>query len=229
MSNLKPITLYTHASGPNPWKVFMALKELSIPFTESFVDFAKIKEEPYISVNPNGRVPSIDDPNTGITLWESGAILQYLAETYDKDNKISFAAGSKESHLANQWLFFQVSGQGPYYGQAAWFQNFHAEKIPSAIERYQKEVVRVIAVIDSHLKKHNLKYLVADAENPEGKASYADISFVPWGVNAGWLLGKDIFADGQYASYKAWIDRVSARPAVKESLEHKAELTKKGH
>jgi len=120
MSTLKPIKLYTHASGPNPWKVVMALKELSLPYTESFVDFAKIKEEPYTLVNPNGRVPAIEDPNTDITLWESGAILQYLVATYDKDHKISFEKGTKESYLADQWLFFQVSGQGPYYGQAAW-------------------------------------------------------------------------------------------------------------
>lgn len=67
MSNLKPIKLYTHASGANPWKVVMVLKELSLPYTEEFVDFSEIKSEPYISVNPNGRVPAIDDPNTGVS------------------------------------------------------------------------------------------------------------------------------------------------------------------
>ncbi|KAK5949105.1 hypothetical protein OHC33_009846 [Knufia fluminis] len=226
MSDLKPIKLYSHAAGPNPWRVVMVLKELNLPYTEEFVEFSNIKSEPYISTNPNGRVPAIDDPNTNITLWESGAILQYLVQAYDKDHKISFPTGSKESFFANQWLFFQASGQGPYYGQAAWFSNFHPEKLPSVIERYQKEAMRVVGVIDSHLKKHNLKYLVPDEQNPEGKPTYADIAFVPWGVNVGWLMGKDVFADGEYPAYKGWFDRVTARAAVKEALDHKASLTK---
>ena len=86
-----------------------------------------------------------------------------------------------------------------------------------------------MGVIDSHLKKHNLKYLVADAQNPEGKPTYADIAFIPWGVSTAWLTGKDIFADGEYSAYKGWIDRLTARHAVKEALDHKAELTSKGH
>ena len=84
-----------------------------------------------------------------------------------------------------------------------------------------------MGVIDAHLKKHHLKWLVADAENPEGKASYADISFVPWGMGAAVVAGKDIFAEGAYGAYKAWMDRVCARPAVKEALEEKAGLAGK--
>ena len=68
---LKPIKLYTHATGPNPWKVVIILLELGIPYEEDYVDFSKIKQEPFISVNVNGRVPAIEDPNTGITLWEA--------------------------------------------------------------------------------------------------------------------------------------------------------------
>lgn len=66
----KPIHLYSHATGPNPWKVVIFLEELGIPYETEFVDFSVIKSEPFISVNPNGRVPAIKDPNTGITLWE---------------------------------------------------------------------------------------------------------------------------------------------------------------
>lgn len=67
MSNLKPITLYSHAGGPNPWKVVMALKELSLPYTTEMVEFSNMKSEPFVSTNPNGRVPAIDDPNTGVS------------------------------------------------------------------------------------------------------------------------------------------------------------------
>lgn len=75
-----------------------------------------MKKEPYESINPNGRVRAIEDPNTGITLWESGAIIEYLVEIYDKQHNISFAPGSKEYYEAKQWLYYQVSGQGPYFG-----------------------------------------------------------------------------------------------------------------
>ena len=212
----------SHASGPNPLKVVMFFEELGLPYEQENVDFSTIHSEPYTLINPNGRVPAIEDPNTGTTLWESGAILQYLAQTYDKGHKLSFEPGTTASHHANQWLFYQVSGQGPYYGQAAWFKNFHAEKLPSAIERYEKEVERVVGVIDTHLSNHGLEYLVADGENPKGKFTFADISFVPWGSATDRLLGRDLFENGNYSAYKAWIDRVMAQPGVKKALETKA-------
>lgn len=225
-SNLKPIKLYSHASGPNPWKVVMFLEQLGLPYEVEYVDMSVSHSEPYTLINPNGRMPSIEDPNTGITLWESGAILQYLAQTYDKDHKYSFESGTQASHLANQWLFYQVSGQGPYYGQAAWFQNFHAEKLPSAIERYQKEVERVVGVIDTHLSRNKLEYLVADKENSKGKFTFADLSFVPWGSATQWLTGRDLFEGGKYPAYKAWLDLVMAQSGVKKGLELKAEAMK---
>lgn len=199
----------------------MFLEELGLAYEPEYVDFKTIHDEPYTLINPNGRVPAIEDPNTGTTLWESGAILQYLVETYDKEHKISFLSGTRASYHANQWLFFQVSGQGPYYGQAAWFQFFHAEKLPSAIERYQKETERVVGVIDTHLSRNGLEYLVADKENPKGKFTFADVSFVPWGSGASRLVGRDLFEGGKYAAYKAWLDRVMAQPGVKKGLELK--------
>lgn len=95
---MKPIVLWSHHSGPNPWKVAIVLEELGLPYETKFVVFAEMKKEPFISRNPNGRVPAIEDPNTGLTLWESGAIVEYLVETYDKDNKISYADASNR-HL----------------------------------------------------------------------------------------------------------------------------------
>lgn len=79
-----------------------------------------MKKEPYTSVNPNGRVPSIEDPNTGITLWESSAIIDYLLETYDKNDSLRYTSGP-EKFLQKSWMALQISGQGPYYGQRAWF------------------------------------------------------------------------------------------------------------
>ncbi len=66
----KPITLYSHATGPNPWKVAMIMSELGVPYETEYLDMSVLKQEPFVSKNPNGRVPAIEDPNTGVTVWE---------------------------------------------------------------------------------------------------------------------------------------------------------------
>lgn len=114
---MQPITLYSHHRGPNPWKVAIIFEELNIPYKTRHIDFSEVKKDPYLKLNPNGRLPTIDDPNTGLQIWESGAIVEYLIETYDKDHRLSYNTFPEQWQL-KQWLFFQVSGQAPYYGQA---------------------------------------------------------------------------------------------------------------
>jgi glutathione S-transferase len=112
-STLKPIKVWGQG-GPNPPKVAMVLEELGIPYEIEPLPISEVKSPKYLAINPNGRLPAIQDPNTGITLWESGAIVEYLIETYDKEYKLSFPAGTTEYFHAKQWLFFQTTGQGPY-------------------------------------------------------------------------------------------------------------------
>jgi len=214
------ITLYGHGSGPNPWKVAMVLEELGLEYEIKFLDFNKgeHKAPEFTKYNPNGRVPCIiDHANNDFVLWESIAIIEYVADRYDKDNKISFSPGSSEAYLVKQWLAFQASGQGPYFGQAAWFSFFHAEKIPSAVERYQKEVERVIGVLDGVLA--NQKYLVGD------KATIADMSFVPWNAGADFLVGSSDIDLKKYTHYQKWHADITSRPAIKKVLEEKAKHT----
>ncbi|KAI9044487.1 glutathione S-transferase family protein [Aspergillus affinis] len=116
---MKPIKVYGGSFGPNPFKVCVVLGELNIPYDPERIDFSKLKTPQYEAINPNGRLPAIFDPNTGITLWESGAIIEYLIENYDQDHRLGFRVDSEEAHHARQWLYFQTTGQGPYYGQAA--------------------------------------------------------------------------------------------------------------
>lgn len=206
MSSLKPITLWSHSGGPNPWKVAMILNELNVPYENKIPASGKNKEEPYTKLNPNGRYPTIEDPNTGITLWESGAIILYLIDTYDKEGKISYQSGELKWQEM-QWLAFQVSGQGPYFGQATWFQVFHAEKLPSAIERYQNEIVRVNGVLDSWLKDH--EWLVGD------KCTYADLAFVTWANIGGAMDGGK--SKGKFPAYDAWLAKLMQRPSVQKA------------
>lgn len=197
----------------SPRKVAIILEELGLPYTLNEVEMSEIKKPPFTDVNPNGRVPAIEDPNTGITLWESGAIIQYLIETYDKDQALSYST-SPEKYQLNQWLMFQASGQGPYFGQAAWFKMFHHEQLPSAIERYVKEIERVIGVLDGWLQKH--EFLVGD------KLTYVDLAFVPWSamvprLNGDSEGGKSIDL-AKYPAYTKWMDSMLARASVKKLL-----------
>lgn len=144
-----------------------------------------LKSPSFEKLNPNGRVPAIEDPNTGIILWESGAIIEYLVEQYDKEGRLGYTDFVKR-HQCRQWLYFQVSGQGPYFGQKAWFTFFHAEKpIRSAIDRYAAEIRRVLSVLDKHLKENGTGWLVGD------KCTYADLSFVPWDMMLTMLMGEE--------------------------------------
>jgi glutathione S-transferase len=207
---LKPLTLWGHDSGPNAWKAAMILEELHVPYTVKMIEFPDMKKEAYESINPNGRVPAIEDPNTGITLWESGAIIEYVVETYDKQHKISFAPGSKEYFEAKQWLYFQVSGQGPYFGQAVWFTVYHPEKIPSVIDRYVSEIRRVSGVLDRTLQKK--EFLVG------GKFSYADAAFVTWyGILS--LFAEKINLETDFPVLNAWLEGIKARPAIAKILQ----------
>lgn len=214
-SNIKPIKLWGKG-GPNPPKVAILMNELHLHHEIVPISFPDLKKPEYLAINPNGRMPSIQDPNTDLTLWESGAIIEYLIEKYDTDRKLSFEPGTNDYYLAKQWLFFQMSGQGPYFGQAAWFKKYHHEKLPSAIERYENEVKRVTGVLEMHLSKQD-----AGADGPwlvGGKISYADLSFIPWQVIVQRVLG-DEFDMKEFPTTKKWLDKMNERPAVKQVMD----------
>ncbi|KAI1743782.1 glutathione S-transferase [Xylaria scruposa] len=211
MSKLQPLVVYSSGPAPNPWKVAFVLEELGLPWKFEPIQMPDLKKEPYTNLNPNGRVPTLVDPNKDqMTVWESGAIVDYLIEEYDKDAKLHYTT-PKEKSNARSWQYFQVSGQGPYFGQLGWFTNHHSEKLPSAIERYTNEVKRVIGVIDGHLAKTGTDYLVGD------KVSYADLMFIPYFKSVGkgplTLMAKDVDTS-QWVHYTAWMKRLHERPAV---------------
>ncbi|MBE3049057.1 glutathione S-transferase, partial [Candidatus Bathyarchaeota archaeon] len=202
MEPIKPIILYSHAIGPNPWKCALVMEELSIPYENKFLNFKEVKEPAFLAVNPNGRVPAIHDPNKDLTLWESGAIVEYLVETYDKENKISYTDFTNK-YLCKQWLHFQMSGQGPYYGQVIWFTTYAKEDIPLAINRYKDEMRRVTGVLERALDGRD--WLVGD------KYTYADLSFHPWQRVIPRVHDEDFY--DKFPRVKAWMDRMDARPA----------------
>lgn len=221
-SQIKPIKVWGK-SGPNPPKVAIVLEELGLPYEVVPIPLSDVKNPEYVAINPNGRVPAIHDPNTDLTLWESGAIIEYLIERYDTKHRLSFTPGSSESYHAKQWLYFQVTGQGPYYGQAVWFKRYHPEQVPSAIERYAKEINRVTGVLDEYLAQQKQEHGgSAGSDGPwlvGNKLSYADIAFIPWQRSIGKILKKDEFDQDNFPHVKEWIGKMNSRESVKAVYE----------
>ncbi|EJF62091.1 glutathione S-transferase C-terminal-like protein [Dichomitus squalens LYAD-421 SS1] len=220
MSHGKQFTLYTHTGGPNGWKVVNVLEELGLTYEPIYLDFGKNEQKApeYTKYNPNGRIPTlIDHKNGDFVLWESDAILLYLTDKYDTEKRLT-VTDEKEKYSLFKWLFFQSSGQGPYFGQAAWFLRYHPEQVPSAIERYRKETLRVMSVLESVLSKQ--EWLVG------GKPTIADFSFITWNNVALSFTLKD-YADVQkeYPAFHAWHQKLVSRDSVKKALATQAALS----
>ncbi|CAG8227684.1 unnamed protein product [Penicillium salamii] len=215
---MQPITLYSHEIGPNPWKVAIILEALGLEYKTIFISFDEVKLPPFTDVNPNGRLPAIIDPNNNITLWESGAIVQYLIDTYDVSHKLSYDT-FLEKYYTQQWLHFQMSGQGPYYGQLSWFKR-HPTPQPVAIERYANEIKRVSGVLEKALEGRD--WLVGD------KCTYADLSFVPWQDLVPMFYAAEVGdLAREFPGVNAWMGRMKERPEVQKVLHEKSEAMKK--
>jgi glutathione S-transferase len=198
------IELFT-AATPNGWKASITLEELGLPYKVRRIDFDKReqKEPWYLKINPNGRIPTIvDHDNGGFAVFESGALMIYLAE---KAGKL-LPADVKGRSLVIQWLMFQMGGIGPMMGQANVFYRYAPERIPYAIERYQREVRRLFEVLDTRLGEH--EYLAGDY-------SIADIASWSWVRGYKWS-GASI--DG-LAHLSRWLDAIAERPAVKRGVD----------
>jgi GST-like protein len=194
------IELFT-AATPNGWKISIALEELGLPYTVRPISLGKLeqKEEWFLKINPNGRIPAIIDHGNGdFAVFESGAILIYLAEQTGKLLPAEFKARSR----VLQWLMFQMGGVGPMMGQANVFFRYAPEKIPYAIDRYQRESRRLFEVLERQLKGNT--YIAGE------EYSIADIALHSWVAGHEW---SGVSIDGLPA-LKRWLDLVGARPAV---------------
>ena len=189
-------TLYT-APTPNGWKISIALEELGLPYEVRVIDFAanEQKSDWYVKLNPNGRIPTLIDD--GFALFESGAILIYLAEKTGKFLPKDVQGRSR----VIQWLMFQMSAVGPMMGQANVFLRYFPEKIQPAIDRYQREVTRLFGILDLQLANH---------EYISGDYSIADMALWPWVSGYEWS-GVSI---DEFANLKRWLALVGERPAV---------------
>lgn len=188
---------------PNGWKISVALEEMGLPYEVRYVDIGKGEQfEPgFLSISPNNRMPAIVDPEgpdgAPISLFESGAILQYLA----RKTGLFHGHTAREQAEIECWLMWQMGGLGPMAGQAHHFLNYAPEDVPYAKRRYTDEVNRLYGVLDTRL---------AEREFVAGPYSIADMAIWPWAQ--GWeRQGQDI---AEFPNMKAWLDRVGEREAV---------------
>jgi GST-like protein len=190
------ITLYT-AATPNGWKISIALEEMGLPHEVKVIDFAtnEQKSDWYLKINPNGRIPALVDD--GFSLFESGAILIYLAEKTGKFLPTDVQGRSR----VLQWLMFQMSAIGPMMGQANVFLRYFPEKIQPAIDRYQREVTRLFGVMERQLASH---------EFIAGEYSIADMALWPWVSGHEW---SGVAVD-DFPSLQRWLKLMGDRPAV---------------
>jgi GSH-dependent disulfide-bond oxidoreductase len=197
------ITLYTGAT-PNGWKASVTLEELGLDYTAVNVDRdnGEQKSDWFLEINPNGRIPAIvDHDNADFAVFESGAIMWYLAE---RTGKLLSSDPDQKSRTL-QWLMFQMAGVGPMMGQANVFYRYLPEKIPLAIDRYQSESRRLLGVLNTQLGKS--EYLVGDY-------SIADIANWSWARIHSWS-GVDISG---YDHLTRWLSQIEERAAVQRGV-----------
>lgn len=201
------IDLYT-AATPNGYKITIALEEMGLDYTVHHIDLMSgaQKSPEFLALNPNGRIPAIvDRDNDNLVIFESGAIMIYLAEK----TGLLMPADVKGRTDVLQWLMFQMSGVGPMQGQAHVFFRYFPEKIQPAIDRYQNETKRLYTVLDTQLKDKD--YLAGPGR---GEYSIADIANWAWVRSFDWA-GVTI---DDLPHLKAWLDRIAARPAAQKGV-----------
>ncbi len=196
------IDLYTFTT-PNGRKASVMLEEVQLPYNVHKIDITKNDQftPEYVAINPNSKIPAIVDQDTGIAVFESGAILIYLAEKTGK----FLPTDQKGRFEVLEWLMLQMGGVGPMSGQLNHFKRFAPEKIPYAIQRYEKETLRLYSVLDKQLT--NREFICGDY-------SIADIATYPW---IAIYEFQELTLDN-HPHLKRWVETMQQRPAVQKGM-----------
>ncbi|TVQ24409.1 MAG: glutathione S-transferase family protein [Leptolyngbya sp. DLM2.Bin15] len=196
------IDLYTFAT-PNGRKVSVMLEEVGLPYTVHSVHIGQGEQfrPEFIKLNPNSKIPVITDQETGLTVFESGAILIYLAEKTAK----FLPTDARQRYSVLQWLMFQMGSVGPMFGQLNHFRRTAPEKLPYAINRYEQETIRLYGVLDSQLQ---------DRDYLSGDYSIADMAIYPW-VAAYDYMGMTL---EHHSHLSRWVETMNNRPAVRRGM-----------
>ena len=197
---------------PNGHKVSILLELLGLEYELQELNFAKNeqKEPWFLKLNPNGRIPTIVDSSTNTTLSETAAIMQYLVDTYDKENKFSYKVGTPLYYKQLEVLYFQMAGVGPMQGQMGHFKFFAPETIPYGIERYENETKRLYSVVEEYLQRNkaNGPYLVGN------HLCIADIAIFTWATK----LPRAKIDINTWPLVAQWFENIASLPEVQIGL-----------
>ncbi|KAJ5390554.1 uncharacterized protein N7496_001622 [Penicillium cataractarum] len=201
------ITLYSWTT-PNGIKASITLEELGLPYKIEPIDISTNiqKEDWFLKINPNGRIPALTDGSQRV--FESGSIMLYLADKYDTERKISYAPGTPEYIEQLSWVMFQMGGLGPMQGQANHFRLFAGVRSDYGIKRYTDETKRLYSVLDSRLKES--PYLAGS------KYTIADIANYSWVRSGPGALEIDL---SEFPALKKWADEIGQRAAVQKGAD----------
>ncbi|KAJ5242614.1 uncharacterized protein N7469_000941 [Penicillium citrinum] len=212
-AHIKPLLLHAHATGPNPIKIAIALEALHIPFNVKFWDFSDdpntgVKGSSFLSINENGRVPALEDPNTGVVSWESGACMNYIRRVYDLGNLIGPPGGSAQDLVDfEKWEYFLLSTLGPMTGQVNWFRHYHSQKNDDALQRYVAQTYRCYDVLEGQLKKSGGSSILPS------RVTAVDYHFEPW-VRQHGFAGLSL---ENYPLITKWLGLMGCREEVREA------------
>jgi GST-like protein len=200
------IVLHTWTT-PNGFKASIALEEMGMPYKVRPVNIGADEQfhPDFLKISPNNKIPAIVDEETGISVFETGAILVYLAE---KTGKFLPASGEARYKVL-EWLNWQMGGLGPMFGQLGHFAVFATEKVPYALNRYTNEAKRLLGVLETQLSKH--AYVAGD------DYTIADMAIYPW-INTlrTFYQQEALLTDTPHI--QAWFDTVGSRPAVQKGM-----------
>ncbi|KAF2222279.1 glutathione S-transferase [Elsinoe ampelina] len=223
-----PLILHAHSTGPNPYKIAIALELLSIPYQVKKWDFSDsasgVKGPDFLSINENGRVPALEDPQTGVVSWESGAVMNYLRRRYDTENKLGPKGKDggepteQERVDAEKWEYLLVSTVGPMIGQTNWFRHYNTTKNEDALRRYEAQSYRCFGVIEGQLKKTGGESFLP------GGISYVDLHYEPW-IRQYEFAGLSL---DEYPNLKKWLGKMKELEVVKRAYKKVADAPEPG-
>lgn len=199
MTNNSRAVDYYYWPTPNGQKVAIFLEESGRPYTAHPINISKGEQfsAEYTRISPNQRIPAIVDSEADVSMFESGAILLYLAQRRGE----FFPGDAKEAAQVLQWLFWQAASLGPILGQTVFFLNYASEQVPLAVARFSKETERLYRVMEKQLSER--PYIA-------GEYSIADMAIYPWVLQ----YEKQGMTLDNYPCVAAWLANISARPAV---------------
>ncbi|KAJ6013409.1 hypothetical protein N7540_008000 [Penicillium herquei] len=227
VSHVKPLILHAHAhaSGPNPVKIAIALEALKVPYVVKQWNFGDdpetgVKGSEYLKINENGRCPALEDPATGVIVWESGACMNYLRRVYDPGNTIG-PPGSSAQDLVDfeKWEYFLLTTLGPMTAQLNWFKHFNAQRNDDAHQKYVAQVYRSYGVLEGQLQKSDGTSILPT------RVTAVDFHFEPW-VRGHTFAGLTL---DDYPMIHKWLGLMGAREDVQEAylkLRNSTNLTK---